>query len=205
MRALESIQHYLTGYNEFVIVDDSGNAEWVEYYRSLMIDIPNVGKRQPLVLAKPSLGYNVAMQTVTRVAAGHRRFLFWEEDFTATKPTDLFEMSDILRMRPYLAQLALQRQPWFDVEKQVGSMLDALIRRKPDANFQTTDRGVIEHNATFTCNPAVWNVGIAERGWPVGEWSEDQQTRALLADHYSFGFMPEVRVFHDGSRSGHGY
>lgn len=192
-RALRSIHRHLTGWDRIDFVDDSGDAEFRAllqrwYPESVVVD---AGKQ----------GYNNAMQEVVKLA-GDEEFMFWEEDFTATVPVDLAQMSQILTARPHLAQVALLRQPWFPNERKAGGLLEALAAKGHEIRLID---GIHEQRATFTGNPAVWQAGIAALGWPRGQWSEDQKRDELLAEGYSFGFLEGVRVRHEGVRSGFDY
>jgi hypothetical protein len=188
------------------IVDDSGNDSWVEAYEEYPIHTKEGHVILAKVIALPRQGYNKAMQVVCREGAFVDRFLFWEEDFVLLEDLDLGLMDQLLHHRPYLAQLALMRGPWFEVEHQHGGLLEGLAARIGADNVQATlVNGVIEQIGTFTCNPSVWQKGIARQGWPAGQWSEDAFTRQLRNQGYKFGMSPRVFVTHDGVRSGYDY
>ena len=189
--ALESIRHLVFGYDRIVFVDDSGDDETASYL-SRYGDVISTGRT----------GYNAAMKAVCARARGEGPFCFWEEDFTATEVIDLAAIAKTLAERPYLAQIALLRQPWFPVERESGGLIEALQARGETVALVD---GVLEQTATFTCNPSVWAAGVAERGWPDGDWSEDAKRDQLLAEGYSFGFVPGQRVNHFGRRTGFGY
>jgi hypothetical protein len=192
-RALKSIHEHVKGVDRITVVDDSGRQEVIDW----IISRPDVDR----VVDVGGYGYNEAMREVCK-AAGDEAFMFWEEDFTAIQDIDLDEMQRPLDARPYLAQIALLRQPWFPNEIQAGGLIEALQAR---GHRVEEVYGVLEQTATFTCNPALWRAGIASSGWPEGKWSEDMKRDELLADGYRFGFLPGVRVHHDGVRVGHGY
>lgn len=188
--ALASIDEHLHGVTRTVIVDDSGDPAQHEWMREHG-EVVDVGRR----------GYNAAMQAVCRTA-GDDAFMFFEEDFTLSVDVDLIELDGILRDRPYLAQIALLRGPHFTIEHQHGGLLEALRARGESI---TDVAGILEQTATFTCNPSFWAAGIAARGWPAGQWSEDRKRDQLLAEGYRFGFLPGIRVAHHGVRSGFDY
>lgn len=202
-RALASLQAHLTGWDSLTIIDDSGNSEWVDFYERILVEFPGGKSFRPKVVAFPQKGYNVAMREVCRQARDER-FMFWEEDFVLTEDVDLRYLDLLLEERPGLAQIALQRNPVYPNEVAEGSMLAALKVRLPDRLFRD-DGALIVQDATFTCNPAVWQFGIASRGWPQGRWSEDRFTESLRQADYQFAYLPGVQTFHDGERSGHGY
>jgi hypothetical protein len=210
-RALASIDRHLTGVTRTVFVDDSGNAahsRWLSQFGDVS---QTLGR-----------GYNAAMREVCRVA-GNEPFMFFEEDFELLAPVDLDAMLAIIENDRQLAQLALLRGPHFPIEHEAGGVLEGLERRlgrsKVDLRLhdhpvtvEEMNRGAmgriidyISQRGTFTCNPAVWAPGIAALGWPAGRWSEDKMRDRLLAEGLRFGFLPGIRVAHDGERSGHGY
>ena len=223
-RALLSLSENLTGWDELTIVDDSGNSDWVDNYNNSMVTFEDNDSRIfPKVIALPGQGYNAAMQAVC-AEAGDDRFMFWEEDFILKEPVDLDNLSELLDEHPELAQIALLRGPHFPIEHEHGGLLEGLQARlgKDVVDIQTylsVEPGrsangmtqllafakIITQRGTFTCNPAVWQTGVAGLGWPRGKWSEDAKRDELLALGYRFGFLPGVKVEHDGERSGHGY
>ncbi|NKS98792.1 hypothetical protein GS498_20470 [Rhodococcus hoagii] len=189
-RCIESLREHVSGVSDVVFIDDSGDAEthaW-ERERGTVVD---VGGR----------GYGAAMSALCEAADGREAFVL-EEDFSFRYSVDLNEMSEILRHRPYLAQVALLRGPHFPIEHEHGGLIEALEAK----GHKFTDvQGVLEHTATFTCNPSVWRGSVFESGWPQCQWSEDAKRDELLREGYRFGFLPGVRVAHDGIRSGKGY
>jgi hypothetical protein len=203
-RALDSIEQFVTGYDGIDFVDDSGDPNWAELLRGYSPNstVVDVGGR----------GYNAAMKAVCELV-GDEAFVFWEEDFVALEPISLDVLEGILDDRPHLAQIALLRGPHFPIEHEHGGLLEALRAKGheiplvlesvpfgPPATY-----GVYEQTATFTCNPAMWRAGIAAKGWPDGKWSEDAKRDQLIADGYRFGFLPGIRVAHEGVRSGFDY
>lgn len=187
--ALTSIDRFVYGISELVFVDDSNNPEHSEWLRQYGRVIETHGR-----------GYNAAMQAVVAELSGNYG-MFWEEDFTALEPIFLDLMEEHLVTHPYLAQVALLRGPWFPIEHQHGGLIEALEAK--GETFTLVD-GVLEHTATFTCNPAVWSP-VASMSWPVGNWSEEQKRLELIKAGYKFSHLPGIRVAHNGVRSGHGY
>jgi hypothetical protein len=192
-RALLSIARFVTGCGGIDFVDDSGDPAFARSLRGYYPDstVVEVGGR----------GYNAAMKAVCELV-GDEAFVFWEEDFVALEPIDLGAMEAMLNHRPTLAQLALLRGPHFPVEHEHGGLLEALRAKGHQVNLVA---GIYQQGATFTCNPALWRAGIAAKGWPDGKWSEDAKRDELLAEGYLFGFLPGIRVAHEGVRSGFDY
>lgn len=189
-RALDSIDQYVSGGTELVFIDDSGDAENAAY-------LSQYGK----VIETGAKGYGVAM-TAACVAAEGETAMWWEEDFEALTDINLDEMAEILYHRPYLAQVALLRGPHFPIEHEYGGLIEALQAK----GHKFTDvHGVIEQTATFTANPSVWRGPVWAASWPRVRWSEDRKRDQLLQQGYRFGYLPGIRVAHDGERTGHGY
>jgi hypothetical protein len=146
-------------------------------------------------------GYQMAMQAACVEAAG--RECFWlEEDFVLLQDVDLAELHEILYHRPYLAQVVLLRGPHFEVEHKHGGLIEALRHK----GHQFTEvNGIIEHTACFSMNPTLIRGEVWAAGWPRGRWTEEIKGKDLVRQGYRFGYLPGIRVAHDGERTGHGY
>lgn len=189
-RCLSSLSEHVSGVSEIVFIDDSGDAEnaaWLSTYGTVV----EVGRR----------GYNAAMRAACEAADG-QMCMWLEEDFEFLKPLDLSVMRQVLEHRPYLAQVALLRGPHFPIERERGGLIEALEYR--GHRFDRVG-GLIEHTATFTCNPSVWRGHVFAAGWPKGKWSEDRKRDQLISMGYRFAYLPEIRVKHTGERSGFDY
>jgi hypothetical protein len=198
MRALASIETHLLGEWTPVIVDDSGSEGFRAWCDS------NIYRGCVVPVADDRAGYNMAMKKVCEVA-GEERFIFWEEDFVLTQTVLVHaEMEAALDEMPRLAQVALQRPAVYPIEREHGGMLEGLEARLPGSIlYRRAD--LIFQTGTFTCNPSMWQGGVAAKGWPDGKWSEDRKRDELLLEGYTFGFLTGVRVTHDGRRRGFGY
>jgi hypothetical protein len=84
----------------------------------------------------------------------------------------------------------------------VTGVIQALLAR--GFNFTLVD-GLIEHTATFTCNPSMWRAEVFALGWPQVAFSENVKRHQLLAHGYRFAYLPGIRVAHHGINSGHSY
>lgn len=132
-----------------------------------------------------------------------------EADFTFNAPIPLARMRDILEEHPYLAQIALKRQPWNEEERRAGGIVEA----HPE-DFLERSNGVdlwTEHRRFFTTNPSLYPARLCRGGWPLEPRSEGVFTHRLLADpHLRFAFFggkfDEPLVEHiGGRREGNGY
>lgn len=201
-RSMKSLAEKVGGWTDLVIVDDSGNRDWVREYRDMRVRYSSGRIRAPKVIATNGEGYNAAMRAVC-AEAGDEEFFFWEEDFVMTTPIELRMMSLILEENPDLAQIALLRGPHFPIEHEQGGVIEALVAK--GHRMEERPPGIIVQSATFTGNPSVWRAGIAKGGWPAGRWSEDRMRDRLLKEGYKFGYLRGISVEHDGVRSGHSY
>lgn len=191
--ALASLEKFVTGVDDLIFVDDSGdpeNAAWLTQHGT--------------VIETGRVGYTRAMKAVCEAAGGQESF-FLEEDFTFLSPLNLAELSNILSERPYLAQIALLRGPHYRVERQHGGVLEALRARHANRRKIKEVDGVIEQTLTFTCNPAAWRGEVFASGWPSQRWSEEAKAKLLLGEGYKFGYLPGIRVAHHGAHEGFGY
>lgn len=192
---LHALRRLVFGWDELVIVDDSGDED---HRQRTAAQNPEA----TLVPVAPEpAGYTTAMSVVTDTMHGDT-VAFWEEDFIPARPIDLQQIADTLTARPHLAQLALLRQPWFGNEVEHGGVIEALEAQ--GHRFDLVD-GVLEHTAFFTGNPSVWTPAVYRPGWPTGAWSENRKRDELRNAGYKFGMIPEVRVHHVGERTGFGY
>jgi hypothetical protein len=190
---LDSIDEYVTGITQYHFIDDSGNPE-TQLKLSEWGDVTGLNKE----------GYNAAMQAAVAVAQRERDHVVWlEEDFTFIGTVDFHRLAAHLDMHPYLAQIVLQRAPWFDAEKEYGSIIEFHQKKRRQIFRDVHD--FWEHNAFFSCNPGIWSRHTWASGWPEGEWSEDQKRLSLLKGRKKFALTKNVLVEHHGERSGHGY
>lgn len=90
-----------------------------------------------------------------------------EADYLFRRPVPLPAMAAVLDAHPYLAQLALRRQPWNTTEEAAGTIV-------PDdaVEMQWYGNAWLEHTRNFTTNPSLYPRWIAEYSWPEGPDSE---------------------------------
>jgi len=189
--ALDSLSRFCSGITEYVFIDDgprdSVAARWMA--------------ERGQVVATGGKGYAAAFAHLCR-AAQRQPALVFEEDFTLTRPLDVDRLELMLFHRPWLAQIAVLRQPWFPPEIEAGGVIEAL--RLKGHTFHELS-GLTEHAATFTCNPSVWRGDVFASGWPQCRGSEDAKRVALLRAGYRFAYLPGIGCEHHGVRSGRGY
>jgi len=192
-RLLDSIDEHVKHLQlDLVFVDDSADDATQRMLRRFG-EVLDVGGK----------GYGAAMRAACDVGAREPFSVWIEEDFTFTAPVDFEALADVLYETPRLAQIVLQRQPWFPNEVKAGGLVPALVER--GHQFHPIGHGLLEHTAFFSGNPSVWRREVFEAGWPDARWSEDVKGRELVAAGYSFALTEDVLVHHDGERSGKGY
>jgi hypothetical protein len=157
------------------------------------------------------LGFSGAIQEGwQRVRATDADYCFHlEADFTFNEQVPLDRMIEVLEEQDHLAQMALKRQPWNEVEKAAGGYVEA----DPDSFVQRTAHGDVwtEHRKFFTTNPCVYSTALCAQGWPQVKHSEGIFTHRLLEDpDVGFGLwgakFDPPRVEHIGTeRQGNGY
>lgn len=187
---IDSVSSNVTGRTDIVFIDDSGDPANSEYLR-----------RYGEVVETGGVGYTQAMMKLCAAADGQQCFVL-EEDFTIEQPVNLVEIGEMLWHRPYLAQIALLRQPVYQIEHEHGGVVEAL---EAGGHRFNTVGGLIEQTATFTANPSVWRGDVFSTGWPDAKWSEEAKRDELLARGYRFAYLPGIRCHHHGEREGYGY
>lgn len=129
-----------------------------------------------------------------------------EDDFTFNRPVPLGDMAAVLDAHPYLAQMALRRQPWNAAEIAAGGVVEL----QPDefveqSWWQYVDRPTVgpdpqvhlwlEHRLFWTTNPALIRMDhIRQHPWPDVAQSEGVYTLQLT------GADPDLRFGYWGSR-----
>lgn len=136
-----------------------------------------------------------------------------EDDFTFNRPVDVDAMAGVLTSHPYLAQMALRRQPWNDAERAAGGIIDQHPRDYAEVTVVDETRPLtwLEHRRFFTTNPCLYRRElIVEHDWPDRSESEGHFTHHLLAHGFQFGYWggkaSGEAVHHVGhQRTGVGY
>lgn len=123
-----------------------------------------------------------------------------EDDFVIRRPIDLEAMESVLLAHPYLAQMALTRQPVNALEQAAGGV----VEQHPDAYVDCTDnlgRTWLEHRLFFTTNVSLYRAGLCRAGWPEGPHSEGRFGFRLREQGLPWGIPgDEVRFAYWGAR-----
>ena len=164
-KCIGSVTHIL-------IHDDSGSQD---HYLKLECKYPDA-----VILCGPNrLGFGGAIRNAWEFLRRYdtNPFIFHlEDDFTFNTPVFLNPICYLLSHRQYLAQMALLRQPWNDIERSAGGIIES----RPGAFVARTERqndGIeykwMEHREFFTTNPCIYPRRLIETtDWPTGNESE---------------------------------
>ncbi len=175
-RCLGSLEPYLDQFAVKVLVDDSGNAGYVD---GITAALPPgwlvVGHDQQQGLA-------ASVNTGWGILDDHDLdFIFHvEEDFVFHAEPPLDDMAFILDETPDLAQLVLQRPPWSAEEIRAGNTL------KLYADEITQHDGWCEWRKWFSLNPCLYPWWVTGIGWPE-HGGEDEFTPLVLERGYRLG------------------
>ena len=186
-RTIPSAQANLKGQISYqLIFDDSGDMAYRDW---LVAMFPEFDVIHPMARQ----GFGGAIRSAWSHLAGRSEpwVFHLEDDFTFNRPVDLTGMAAVLDERPYLAQMALRRQPWNDQEKTAGGV----VEQHPGDYDDCTDgaHDWLEHRRFFTTNPSLYRRSLCRGGWPTAEHSEGVFTHQLLED-------PTVRFGYWGAR-----
>lgn len=191
-----------------IIFDDSGDPDYVRWLRETFIpqgfEVGHSGERLGQGEALARMWHYIA---TSPSLARHEYCFHCEDDFLFERDVDLLELAAVLEARPYLAQMALLRQPWFPGEIRAGG----IIERDPEAYTAVRDgeREWREHRLWFTLNPNLHRRELCELERPTGYKHEWHFSRALCKDEaVRFGLWGDGTpwVTHIGQeRVGRGY
>jgi hypothetical protein len=210
-----SLRKHATGITDLVVVDDSGDAEhhaWLDDngYQFVTVD------------PYESQGYLAAMNVVWEtaqcyVAEGVPHVLLWEEDFVLHKPFDLIDLADLLTIDPKLAQVNLQRQAVYKIERRLGYMQSHQRRGYDLHSVLTVDIPWVRRRRPFTTNPGMIQGSVLSMEWPTREEADAtpggaEPAMSLRLEHagYHFGWLglpnhPHVEHVGTVMKSGKGY
>lgn len=201
--ALASLQQHVTGWDDLVIVDDSGDEDWRDQLET---------KHKVVRVDDTPAGYTAAMRTVWAVARMYAGpFFFLEEDFRFVRPVDLAQLQSILDGNQQLAQLALRRAPWYRNERRIGVLRAQRIRVDHERRLHgrnhsrwTQHLDFVEHDAGITGNPGLWSAAALKHDWPDVEWSETAMGNQLHTAGLTSGWLGTItQADHDVEHCGH--
>lgn len=168
--AIQSLEEMVTGpITRRIIHDDSGDPNYAGWLAATFPgwQIHSTGSRS---------GFAGAIQSAWRLLEDVESYYVFdvEDDFIYNEPVDLDALVELLRMRPYLAQIALKRQPW-GTEPPGGFMAQA-------PSWYVQWPGWVETRRNWTTNPSVYRRDLVYLGWPDAPDSEGYFGFALKED-----------------------
>lgn len=152
---------------EWWMYDDTGDNS----YRARLAD------RYPTfrhINGGPRQGFGGAIRSAwAQLRAGSGASWVWhhEQDFVINRPVNLDAVTGVMAGRPYLAQMALRRQPWNAEERAAGG----IVEQHPGDYTAVADGNGgmwLEHRRFFTTNPCLYRRSLLDVGWPTGPQSE---------------------------------
>lgn len=204
MKSLRSL-HVNIGWDTFenrFIFDDSGDPEyaaWLEELYTPQFQIIHHPQRLGFCGAVHH-GWEYVKENTTSPFIFHI-----EDDFVYNEVVFLNRMALVLRDNPWLAQLALLRQPVNEEERRAGGVM----QKHGEENFHQKESWV-EHDIFWTTNPSLFRREILEEGWPTDPQCEGMFSISLRMKGFKFGFWGKKddppRIKHIGDhRVGTGY
>jgi hypothetical protein len=196
--SIRSIDINFPPFAQQYIVDDSGDPEYWDWLDDTF------GGPFTIFHHPTRQGCSRAVSTGWLAASECDYVWHAEDDFTYNEHVDLEPMIAILDANPYLAQLALKRQPHGPVESAAGDLMAVEPSRWED------HEGFCDTDLIFTFNPClipkdVIAVALAD----PSPRTEPEVTSCLLAQGYRFGYLGQTtdppRITHIGERRMEGW
>lgn len=174
-RTIDSASALLVGnITTKVIWDDSGDdvyARWLERFQAYGFTVVRGAGRSGFGGAIRG-AWSWLQENTSEPFIWHQ-----EDDFVFNRAVSLGAIAGRLATHPYLAQLALRRQPWNSRERAAGGV----VEQYPKA-YEDCDDGEakwLEHRLFFTTNPCLYRRPIMDVGWPDRPESEGHFTHKL--------------------------
>ena len=213
---VESLRKHATGITDVIVVDDSDDSQHHDW-------LDDHGFQYTIVDPRGNAGYLMAMRMVWDVArdavdeSGSEYVLLWEEDFRLVKDLDIADMLTVMDADPMLAQLNLQRQAVYRIEKRFGYLQSHQRRGYELRTLETSGIPWVKRRHPFTTNPGLLRREVLDIEWPsrfmadqVPGGAEPAMSVQVEKAGYHFGWLGETNVphtHHIGSdlKTGNGY
>ena len=218
---LRSLETNLHGAGVTAVVDDSGKRGQgrIPWWQGV------VPGHIPLMVphSEYPVGYRRAMETVFSIArsacalSGSEYALLWEEDFELIEPLDIRDMVKIMDANPRLAQLNLQRQAVYAIERRLGYMRSHATRGYQLHRAETEGLPWVRRKRPFTTNPSLIRREVLDMPWPteaeasrVRGGAEPAMSLKLERAGWTFGWLgvpdhPQTKHLGDEMKTGSGY
>lgn len=193
-KTIESLNRYLYGrVDRRVIHSDARDPAYNDW-------LTQFTPEYELMINEGTHGFGPAIQNAWSELHDSDYILHWEDDFVLKEKLNVDFLRWILTTQPDLAQIALKRQPWNEVEKSAGGIVES----DPDSYIEVTQYGytITKHDKFFTTNPCLYNKSIIDIGWPTTKHSEgifsiSMRERGLKSAFFGGKFDPP-KVEHIG-------
>ncbi len=196
-RCLASLHHLHGDIAEWWMFDDTGD----DAYRAQLAD------RYPRfrhINGGPRQGFGGAIRSAWEQvgkASSADWILHLEQDFTFERFVPLEQMIAVMTARPYLAQMALRRQPWNAAERAAGGIVEQHPHDYTEEHDALTGASWLEHRRFWTTNPCLYRRSLLDVGWPDRDQSEGHFGLNLFANGTPEAPGPLVRCGYWGQRS----
>lgn len=218
-RTMWGLRELGKGITDVIVVDDSGDTEHHDW-------LDDHGFQFSIVDPHENKGYLHAMNVVWEAARrlcdeqGTDYAVLWEEDFRLVKPVDFRDLAYVMDEVPWMAQLNLQRQPVYRVERQHGYLESHQRRGYELSDVHNLDgRWYLERKRPFTTNPGMIRREVLDIPWPPREacdmvdgGAEPAMSLVLEGSEPSWGFgwygewnTPHTQHVGTDMKSGTGY
>lgn len=202
-RTVASLRMNSHGITDVVVVDDSGDDnhhDWLcdqGYQFSVVDPLGNAGYLNAMTRV-----FEVAGELADNAQVGHA--LLWEEDFILTRGLSIYDMVTVMESHRAdeandyraLAQLNLQRQAVYRIERQVGYMESHQRRGYRLARQRTAGLDWVSRRKPFTTNPGLIRRDVLDISWPTREeadvvlgGAEPAMSLKLEAEGWYFGWF----------------
>lgn len=212
-KTIDSLRRHLRGAGELVVVDDSGDEghyAWLDSHYNGSYSLVEYGRNSGYLNAVNKV-WEVSRNLADEVGVDY--ILLWEEDFVLERPVQLSDLSRIMDGRDALAQLNLQRQPVYKIERRYGYM-ESHQRR---GYGLVREDGWVLRERPFTMNPGLIRRDVLDLPWPSREvcdnidgGAEPAMSIELEGDGWYFGWYGKWNQRHAthvgvSRKSGHSY
>lgn len=183
----ELLEHTLCSFREKVtgdisvvyVNDDSGDREYWSWLSDNLKRLVDTSAPIVVFTSPERSGFGGAIRNAwskllleySSVFGGDFDWVFHlEDDFLFNYRVDLAQVQQVMVDYPYLAQMALKRQPWGSDLPYANGFMEAA----PDWYQQREDAGAcwVETRRNWTTNPSLFRAELLAGGWPGDPHSE---------------------------------
>ena len=206
---LESFRQNVRGDISCMLVnDDSGDKAYQDWLANNLRDL--IGSDVPILVntVHARSGFGGAIRNAWRWVADLQQSVWggvdfdWvfhlEDDFTFPSVIDLNEIRSVMETHPYLAQMALRRQPWGSDLQFEGGFIEAKPELYTEHSWMRSlsSHWWIETRRNWTTNPSLFRWELCKLGWPDDPFSEGKYGFVLKEERgLPWGIPPDQVQF----------